>query len=304
MYVLREFDPWKNPLCTCPPKYSLHPYTGCSFKCIYCYTISYIKASQSTPKRNFINRLIRDLRKANPQYPITISNSSDPYPPIELTLKLTRRTLELLLPRGYKVQIITKSILVVRDVDILSKYNAAVSLTITTLKDSIAKIIEPYAPLPRLRLRAIEKLVKNKIPVAVRVDPLIPYVNDDPYDISKLIKFLANLGVQHIITSTYKVKPDNFKRVCSALPNIRDKLRELYYMRGEYKHGYRYLPKKLRRELLKIVIDEAKIYGLTCSTCREGFPEFQNAPTCDGTHLIPERINTSLAGVTLWSEYL
>ncbi len=294
MYVLRMFDPWKNPLCTCPPKYSLHPYTGCSFKCLYCYTTSYIKAKTSTPKRNFLSKLLRDLVKMNPQYPITISNSSDPYPPIETTLELTRNTLKLLLTRGLKVQIVTKSPLVARDIDLLSKYNASVSITITTLKSNIAKIIEPYAPPPDSRLRAVKILVEHGIPVTVRVDPLIPFVNDDPYDISKLVRTLANIGVQHIVTSTYKVKPDNFKRICQALPSIKNRLKELYYRLGEFKHGYRYLPKKLREEMLKIVIEEAKSYGLTYSTCREGFPELRNSPTCDGTHLIPIRVKTKL----------
>ena len=87
-----------------------------------------------------------------------------------------------------KIQIITKSNLVVRDDDLLSKVPSTVALTITTDDDNLAKLIEPHAPLPSQRLRAAQDLIKAGIPVSVRIDPIIPFVNDQP---QKLIAALS-----------------------------------------------------------------------------------------------------------------
>ncbi len=290
--VLTVFDPWNNPLCTCPFKYSLHPYTGCSHQCLYCYATSYIKTRRSIPKKNFIERLLTDLERANPQIPISMSNSSDPYPPEEGEYKLTRRTLEILLPRGYKVLVVTKGALVARDKDLLAKGNAAVTVTITTLDMSLAQRLEPFASTPRDRLRAIRELVEHGIPVGVRIDPIIPFINNDEKGIRELVETLASIGVKFIVTSTYKARPDNLKRMKTGFPEIADKLDKLYRGEGSWIRGYWYLPLELRKKLLKPVIEYARRNGMEYATCREGLTsrEWFNARSCDGTHLIPLRV--------------
>jgi len=145
--VLREFDPWKGELCTCPKKYSLQPYTGCSFMCLYCYATAYIGRRPSEPKKNFLERLERDLRKADRAKIVNLSTSSDPYPLIEAKYKLTRGALELLRKHGFKILITTKGSLVARDKDILKSSKAAVMITVTTLDSSLARELEPGAPL-------------------------------------------------------------------------------------------------------------------------------------------------------------
>jgi len=290
--VLSVFDPWSSPLCTCPFKYSLHPYTGCSHQCLYCYATSYIRVERSTPKKDFIKRLLRDLERANPQIPISMSNSSDPYPPEEAAYKLTRKTLEILLPRGFKVLVVTKGALVARDADLLSKGNAAVTMTITTLDENLAKRLEPGAPSPRERINALRVLVEHNVPVGVRVDPIIPFLNDDESEIKELIETLASIGVKFIVTSTYKARPDNLKRMKKGFPEIADKLDRLYRASGEWVRGYWYLPLILRKKLLRPVIEAARKMGLEYATCREGLTsrEWFNAKSCDGTHLIPLRV--------------
>ena len=292
MYFLRIFDPWKNPLCTCPLKYSLNPYTGCSHGCLYCYATSYIRRRKSVPKKDFIKLLRKDLLKANRRIPISMSNSSDPYPPEELKFKLTRKALELMIPAGFKILIVTKSNIVTRDLDVIKGGNVSVSITITTLNDELARIVEPNAPPPSLRVKAIEELVKNEIPVSVRIDPIIPFLNDNPEKLREIVRKLASIGVKHIVTSTYKVRYDNFKRMITAFPHLKDKWRALYFKEGKFFKGSWYLEKELRKNLLKPVVDEAKKLGITYATCREGLTtkEFFSAPTCDGTHLIPVRI--------------
>jgi len=290
-YVIKVFDPWRSPLCTCPLKYSLHPYTGCTHQCIYCYASSYIRVRRSTPKKEFILKLRRDLRKVNPLIPITLSTSSDPYPPEEEKYKLTRKTLELLVPKGLKILIVTKGTIITRDLDIIAKGNVAVTMTITTISDYLARKLEPNAPPPSKRIEALRALVEHKVPVGVRIDPIIPYINDDLHDLRKLIKELRDIGVEFIITSTYKAKPDNLKRMVNAFPDLREKFYELYMVKGVKIHGYMYLPQEIRIKILKKVIDLAREYNMKYSVCREGLGrEFITAPTCDGTHLIPQRI--------------
>lgn len=295
-HIISIFDPWRSNLCTCPFKYSLQPYTGCSHQCLYCYATSYIRVRKSIPKRNLINRLLLDLERTNPQVPISMSNSSDPYPPEEKNYNLTRRVLEVLVPKGYRVLIVTKSDLVVRDIDLLSKGNVAVTITITTLDRNLAYRLEPGAPTPRDRVKAIERLIEGGVPVGVRVDPIIPYLNDDVKDVRELIDVLASIGVRFIVTSTYKARPDNLKRMMEGFPEISDKLKRLYRVEGTWTHGYWYLSLEKRKRLLKPVIEEAKRHGMEYAVCREGLTgrEWFTAKSCDGTHLIPIRIKPKI----------
>jgi len=288
MNLIRPFDPWRSPLCTCPPKYSLHPYTGCTHKCLYCYASAYVGYKDSVPKKDFIKRLYRELPKVNKLYPIVLSTSSDPYPPLELKTSLTRRTLNLLISNNFKIQIVTKSDIVVRDLDTLKRGRVTVSITITTLDERIAKIIEPNAPSPKKRLNAIKILSKEGIPVSVRIDPVIPYLTDDSSDLKELVEKVVEVGASHIVTSTYKARYDNLARMIEAFPDLTYKLKKMYIEEGVRMHGYFYLKKSLREKMLKPVTMAAKNYGITYATCREGLltKEYFNAPSCDGTHLI------------------
>lgn len=226
-------------------------------------------------------RLEKESKKLKGEI-ISISNSSDPYPKMEAEIGLTRKCLQILSQQDCRIQIVTKSNLVARDVDLLKRVPSMVSLTITTDDDSIAKVIEPHAPPPSERLRAAEALVANDIPTSVRIDPIIPFVNDNA---ESLIKTLASVGVKHVTSSTYKVKPDNWQRMSIALPNIAAKLKPLYLDKGEKTSRYTYLPKELRFELMKKIGDLAKKYGIKFGTCREGLSHL-NTATCDGSWLL------------------
>lgn len=274
------FDPWKSELCTCPKKYSLNPYTGCEHACIYCYITSYIpKAFSPRPKKNFIKRLMREREKLDRNIYIAISNSSDPYQPLEKEYKLTRAALKIL--KDFKILIVTKSDLVTRDKDMFNK--TSVSMTITTMNEEIARKLEPNAPLPERRLRALEKLV-DKIKVSVRIDPIIPYLNED---VEKLIKELSCIGVSHVISSTFKPRYDSWKRFKKVFPDEAEKLEEYYFKKGKkYKNAF-YLPEELRFKLMKRIRKLCDKHGMTFSTCREGF-NLNTSPTCDGSHLILE----------------
>ncbi len=282
MDVLRPFDPWKSPLCTCPRKYSLHPYTGCSHLCLYCYATSYIGRRPSTPKKRFLQRLKRDLRRASNKLPVELSTSSDPYPPEELSLGLTRETLEILQSRGFKVLITTKGIGFIRDEGLYQ----GVMVTITTLDKNLASKLEPGAPSPNRRLDALSSIESRR---GVRIDPIIPHLTDDLYSLKDLIRAVRDSGAEHIVFSTYKAKPDNFKRMILAFPEMVKIWEDLYHVKGEGISGYRYLNAKLRYRILKPLVEETLKLGMTASVCREGFPDLLMAPSCDGTHLLQPR---------------
>jgi len=285
MSLVTEFDPWRSTLCTCPPKLTFNPYTGCDHACIYCYASSYIpKFFNCRPKKDLMPRLKREATKLKGET-ISIANSSDPYPNLEAKTCLTRNCLEILTNQDCKLQIITKSNLIVRDIDILKKVPSMVSLTITADNDDTAKLIEPYAPLASERLRAIETLVQKDIPTTVRLDPIIPFINDKP---EILVETLASIGIKHITCSTCKITSENWKRISIAKPKIAEKLRFLYFENGEKMGRHIYLPKGLRVKLLKTVRELAEKYDMRFGTCREGLSQL-NTATCDGSWLLCKR---------------
>ena len=235
-----------------------------------------------------LRRLRKDLRLADRRLIVSMSNSSDPYPPEEKELGITRESLRLLLSYGFKVLIITKGSLVTRDLDLIRRGEVTVSVTVTTLDEGLSKLLEPGAPPPSERIEALRKLSRGEVPVSARVDPVIPSLNDEPRELEELVGRLADAGVSHVVTSTYKAKPDSLKRLITAFPQEASYLKRIYREEGLKFRGYRYLRKELREKLLRPVVKAARYYGLTYATCREGLTskEFFNAPSCDGSHLI------------------
>jgi DNA repair photolyase len=283
--LISEFDPWRSQLCTCPPKLTLNPYTGCDHTCAYCYASSYIpRFHDCRPKRDLVSRLRRECRKLEGQI-ISMSNSSDPYPNLDSQTGLTRQCLEVMATCNCKIQLITKSTLVTRDIDILKKIASTVSMTITTEHDALAKLLEPNAPPPSERLKAVETLIQKGIPTSVRIDPIIPFLNDNP---EILIKTLSSLGVEHVTGSTYKMRPDNWRRLSLTLPETAQKLRPLYFSEGEKTGGGTLLPRDLRLKLMKNMRTLAERHGMKFGTCRENMA-FLNTASCDGSWLIGKK---------------
>jgi DNA repair photolyase len=216
---------------------------------------------------------------------VSIANSSDPYPRMEAEQCLTRICLAILIQYDCRIQIITKSTLVTRDTDLLSKVPCTVALTITTDDDNTAKLIEPYAPPSTERLKTAETLINKGIPVSVRIDPIIPYVNDSP---ENLITTLASMGIRHVTSSTYKIKRDNWQRFAMAMPKTAEKLKPLYFDEGEKVGGYTLLPKTLRLKLMNTVRGIATENGMKFGVCRENLSQL-NTATCDGSWLLFEK---------------
>jgi DNA repair photolyase len=172
---------------------SINPYRGCEHGCIYCFarpTHCYLGHSAGLDfetklyaKVNAAEVLEREL--ANPRYEpkfIALGAVTDPYQPIEREHKITRAILELLDRTNHPVGIVTKSALVVRDIDILARMArrdlVKVAISVTTLDRVIARKMEPRAATPPRRLAAIRALSEAGVPVAVMVAPIVPAIND------------------------------------------------------------------------------------------------------------------------------
>jgi DNA repair photolyase len=172
---------------------AVNPYRGCEHGCVYCYARPSHAWLGLSPGLDFETRLIfkpdiaalleRELRR--PGYvprPIALGSNTDPYQPVERTLRLTRAVLELLDRFEHPVTIVTKSAGVLRDLDLLSalarRNLVRVCLSVTTLDARLARIMEPRAASPERRLAALRHLSEAGIPTAVLAAPMIPGVND------------------------------------------------------------------------------------------------------------------------------
>ncbi|KAA0000230.1 MAG: radical SAM protein [Thermoplasmata archaeon] len=271
--LISPFDPWKSKLCTCPKKYSFSPYTGCSHACIYCYITSYIpNAFQARLKKKVFQRLKKELKKVDTY--ISMANSGDAYTPEEKELMVTRKCLKIMKEKDVNLLVITKSDIVARDVDILQDMKASVSITITTLDEEKAKIFEPFAPLPAKRIKALEKLYEHAIPCSVRIDPIIPGINDG--EVEEIVKEISPFA-SHVIASTLKPRNDAIRRL--------EKIFDIRKYNWKKVGSSFYLPREERFKMLKKVEEACRKHGLSFATCREGY-KF-NSESCDGSHLIP-----------------
>ena len=172
---------------------SINPYRGCEHGCIYCYARPSHAWLNLSPGLDFETRLIvrpgiagvleAELRK--PAYrvqPVALGTNTDPYQPVERDLGLMRELLGVLSAFRHPLWITTRGTTIERDIDLIAPMAAeglaAVSISVTTLDDDLARRMEPRAPAPRRRLQIIERLARAGIPVRIQVSPLIPALTD------------------------------------------------------------------------------------------------------------------------------
>ncbi len=188
---------------------AVNPYRGCEHGCIYCYARPSHAYLGYSPGLDFETKLVfkpdvaeqleRELRK--PGYvarPLALGSNTDPYQPVERTLKLTRAVLEVLERFGHPLSIVTKSAGVVRDADILGRMAqrglVRVWLSVTTLDPALARKMEPRAATPTRRLAAITALADAGIPVGVLAAPMIPGLNDA--ELERILAAAAQAGAE------------------------------------------------------------------------------------------------------------
>ena len=208
-----------------PFNWTINPYRGCEFACKYCYArytheFMEMRDGLDFERKIYVKQqtawlLRQELKQVKRGEQIAIGTATDPYQPAEKRFEITRSILEeLALHHGLEIGIVTKSDLVVRDIDLLlrvAQHNAlSISLTVTTLSTKLARILEPRAPRPDLRLQALATLSKAGLNAGVICAPVLPGITDSPAALDKLVQATKEAGGKYISANTLFLKP------CSA----------------------------------------------------------------------------------------
>jgi DNA repair photolyase len=205
-----------------PFDWTINPYRGCEFGCKYCYaryTHEFMEMREGVDfeRKIYVKEqtawlLRRDLKRIKRGEQVAIGTATDPYQPAEKRFEITRSILEeLALHRGLEIGIVTKSDLVVRDINLLrsvAEHNGvSISLTITTLNTKLARILEPRAPRPDLRLGAVNKLMLAGLNAGVICAPVLPGITDSPAALDKLVHATKVAGGKYIYANPLFLKP-------------------------------------------------------------------------------------------------
>jgi DNA repair photolyase len=188
-------------------KYNLNLYRGCQHRCIYCDSRSECYQIEAFDrdvlvKVNAPELLANELTHKRIKGTIGTGSMNDPYMPLESETQLTRRVLKVISRFRFPVHIITKSDLIVRDVDILqevSKVYATISFTITTADDFLGKKLEPGAPSVSKRFKAMKTLSDAGIQTGVTLMPVLPFIEDNPDNIKLILENASDAGARYII---------------------------------------------------------------------------------------------------------
>jgi DNA repair photolyase len=196
-----------------PFRWTINPYRGCEFGCKYCYARYTHEFMELRDGSLFETRIFAkqwnaalfrsELRKLPYDETIALGTATDPYQPSERRYQITRKMLEefATLP-GMRLWITTKSDLIVRDIDLLTRISAHslmhVNMTVTTMDAKLARLTEPFAPRPELRMAAVETLRKAGLTAGVSLSPVLPLINDTEQSIDAVVEAAAKAGAQWV----------------------------------------------------------------------------------------------------------
>ncbi|HXX99625.1 MAG TPA: radical SAM protein [Candidatus Limnocylindrales bacterium] len=263
-----------------PFDWTINPYRGCEFGCKYCYaryTHEYMEIDGGEFERKiFVKQdaavlLARDISQkysyeskadgyAQSEH-IAIGTATDPYQPAEKEYGVTRACLEELAKReGLSISIITKSNQIVRDLDLLKEIAAksalTVNLTVTTLRPRLARLLEPRAPRPDLRLAAIRELREAGLCVGVSASPLLPGINDG--ELEAVAAASREAGAQWFYSGVLFLMPASAKQF---LPFIREKFPKLARQYEQWYGRHAYPPEEYRKKISERVHRIRARYG-------------------------------------------
>lgn len=259
--------------------YTLNLYKGCSFNCLFCYVKgSYYgehNEKSMTYKSNALEILEKQLAsraKKNQYGYIVLSSSTEPYSQAEKELKLTRSALEIILKYKFPVHIITRSDLIIRDLDILHQINKTaivpmefknklsgliVSFSFNTLDDKTAHIFEPGATPPSLRIAIMQEIINSGINTGVSLMPLLPYITDKGNLLEEYYSVFKRMGAHYLMPSTLTLfgnehsdsKTQIFRAVEKNYPDLLAKYHRLFdqsdYMPKYYNDAFMLKNKEL-----------------------------------------------------------
>ena len=240
-----------------PFDWQINPYRGCEFGCKYCYArytheFMELRETWQFEQKIFIKdfneaAFRHDLARIPTEDAIAIGTATDPYQPAERRFGRTRRILEIFAgENGRTFSVTTKSDLVARDADLLgyiARRNVLhVLITITTTDEQLARLVEPYAPRPRLRLEAVQSLAAAGVRVLVLANPVMPLITDSVKNLSAVASGAAGAGAVYMMGAVLFLKPCAQKAFFPFLeeqyPHLVKKYRERYergaWIRGPY----------------------------------------------------------------------
>jgi DNA repair photolyase len=257
-----------------PFEWTINPYRGCEFACKYCYaryTHEFMEMRDGIAfeqkiyvKQHAAELLRQELRQVKQGESIAIGAATDPYQPAERRYEVTHGILEELARHdGLNVGIITKSNLILRDIDVLQavarQNRLSVNVTITTLDVELARILEPRAPRPDLRLETIRKLSEAGLRVGMSGSPVLPGITDSPKDLEALVRAAAEAGASHLFAGPLFLKP------CSAAVFLPFLEKQFPHLVANYKrryHGRAFLPAAYAKPLSQLVARLRQKYGI------------------------------------------
>jgi DNA repair photolyase len=257
-----------------PFEWTINPYRGCEFACKYCYaryTHEFMEMRDGIDfeqkiyiKQHAANLLRQELRQVKPGQEIAIGTATDPYQPAERRFEVTRAILEeLSLHAGLELGIVTKSNLVVRDIDVLQRVarnnRLFVNITITTMKTDLARILEPRAPRPDLRVEAIRQLNAAGVNAGAICAPVLPGITDAPRNLEAVVQAVAEAGGKYIFANPLFLKP------CSAAVFLPFLEKEFPNLAASYHERYKdraFLPKAFGKRLSQLMARLREKYGI------------------------------------------
>jgi len=265
-----------------PFRWTVNPYRGCEFGCKYCYA-RYTHEYMELDGGEFETKIYvkqdagplaeRDLgsEKIRGEH-IAIGTATDPYQPAEKVFGATRAILERMAEReGLSLSITTKSNQVLRDIDLLQRISAksalSVNLSITTLKTRLARMLEPRAPRPDLRLEAVRKLREAGISAGVLAMPVLPGLTDREEDLDALARGVSETGAQWFAANVLFLMPSSLKQF---LPFLREKFPRLVKQYGAWYGRYGNAPEEYRKEIAERVERLRRKYHLGSRPDRSG----------------------------------
>jgi DNA repair photolyase len=248
-----------------PFTWTINPYRGCEFACKYCYaryTHEFMEMRDGVDfeqkiyvKQHAANLLRHDLHRVKAGEAIALGTATDPYQPAERRYEVTRGILEeFACHRGYELGIVTKSNLIERDLALLQEVaktnKLSVHMTITTLNADLARILEPRAPRPDLRLEAVRALSAAGLRVGVSCSPVLPGITDSAADLEALVRTAAEAGAHHVFANPLFLKP------CSAavfLPFLEQNFPSLVENYRQRYQGRSFLPEAYAKRLSQLI---------------------------------------------------
>jgi DNA repair photolyase len=267
-------------------EYTINPYSGCSFNCLFCY----IRGSKYgehmeeklSIKSNAVELLDKQLklRASKNEYGfIVLSSATDPYLQFEKEEKLTRRILETILKYRFPVHVITRSDLVLRDLDLLHeinknailpmdlaqrmKHKVFITFSFSGIDDKVAKIFEPGATSPSRRLETLQEVSKNNFHTGISMMPLLPYISDTTESLNNMFSAFKRSGANYVMPATITLfgngTSDSKTLVLRAVekyyPHLMDKYRKFFSASHE-------LPAYYNKAFYKKMLELGELYQL------------------------------------------